>query len=212
MHGGTKKAGIASPSFKNGRYSTAIPARLVPAYDQSRADASRLDLDDEIDLIHARIEDLCKTVDQGSSGETWTALFDAAREFEQFERKAMSTSNEGKRAEWLAERDERMRMIVTLTQAGMSDYAAWREVLNLVERRRKLVETQSKRQIALQTLMTEEQSNWLLARLQSILLTHVTDRTALNAIALELEGLYKTSPQIRQLPSAAPPDADPFAP
>ena len=50
LHGGKSPAGLASPHYKDGRYSKALPARLAARYATAEADPRLLELRDEVAL------------------------------------------------------------------------------------------------------------------------------------------------------------------
>jgi len=187
MHSGKALAGIASPAFKHGRYSRRLPERMLPRYDEARADREYLALSDDIALIDSRIEDVLTRVDTGECGENWRALAMAVKEFNEFERKAQGTTNEGKRDEYLRDRDERMRSICLLVEAGISDIAAWNELAGWLERRRRTVETEQKRLIAMQEMVTADQVALIHGRYIGIIKRNVTDPATLGAISRELD-------------------------
>jgi len=58
MHGGNSPAGIASPSFKHGRYSKVLPVRLAERYAEAKADPELTNLEDEIAVTVVRLCEL----------------------------------------------------------------------------------------------------------------------------------------------------------
>ena len=185
MHRGKALSGIAHPNLTTGRYSKNLPTRMMATYQERLADGNSLALNDDLALLDSRLEDVLAKVDTGETGETWAALLDAAREFEKSERAAQSCANEAKKAEYKADREEAMRTILVLCQAGMADYSAWAEVKSLLEQRRKAVETETKRRVLMQHLMTAEQATLMQAAVLDIIKRNVTDRPTLAAIAAD---------------------------
>ena len=185
LHGGLSLSGIASPSLKSGRYSKNLPTRLMEKYDAARKDGDLLALRDDLALLDARLEDVLAKVDTGESGETWKALLSAVHEFDSAERALESCDSEVKRANWKHDREEAMRTIIVLCQAGMSDYAAWSEVKSLLESRRKISETEQKRLVAMQQMITNDQLAVLQANILASIKRHVTDPIALRGLAAE---------------------------
>ena len=57
LHGGATPRGIDSPHFKHGRYSKAMPDRLIEKYETARNDPDLITMRDDIALIDARIMD-----------------------------------------------------------------------------------------------------------------------------------------------------------
>ena len=185
MHGGKTPLGIGLPQTTTGRYSKNLPTRLMATYKDRLQDANILALNDDLALLDSRLEDVLAKVDTGETGETWAALLDAVHEFEKAERGATLTDNAEKRAEWTHDREEAMRTIIVLCQAGMADYAAWNEIKSLLEQRRKAVETETKRRVLMQQLMTAEQATLMQSAVLDIIKRNVTDRPTLAAIAAD---------------------------
>lgn len=185
MHGGKSLSGIAHPTLTTGRYSKNLPTRLMATYKERLADTNILALNDDLALLDARLEDVLAKVDTGETGETWAALLSAVHEFEEAERAARSTDNAVKRAEWTHDREEAMRTIIVLCQAGMADYTAWNEVKHILEQRRKSVETETRRRVLMQQLMTAEQATLMQAAVLDIIKRNVSDRPTLAAIAAD---------------------------
>ena len=194
MHGGKSLSGMASPSLVSGRYSKHLPTRLMEKYQAARQDSELLALRDDIALLDARLEDLLAKVDTGETGETWKALLETVHEFEKIERALASCDNEKKKAGFKAGREEAIRTIIVLCQEGMADYAAWNAVRGVLEQRRKTSETEQKRLVSMQQMITAEQAMLRDARIQSAILRHVTDPAALRALAAEFRSLALDSP------------------
>lgn len=185
MHGGKALSGIAAPALKTGRYSKHLPTRLMDRYQEARIDADLLALRDDIALLDARLEDVLAKVDTGEAGETWRALQETVHEFEKAERGANSTTRETKKAEYNHDREEAMRTIIVLCQAGMSDYAAWNEVKALLEQRRKHAETEQKRLVAMQQMITASDAVLMQTAILDIIKRNVTDRATLIALSAD---------------------------
>ena len=185
MHRGKAVSGIAHPNMTTGRYSKNLPTRLMATYNDRLTDANILALNDDLALLDARLEDVLAKVDTGETGETWRALLDAVQEFDKAERAAQFCTSETKKAEYKADREESMRTIIVLCQAGMADYTAWNEVKAILEQRRKAVETETKRRVLMQQLMTAEQATLMQSAVLDIIKRNVTDRSTLAAIAAD---------------------------
>lgn len=174
MHGGKTPAGPALPQFHTGKYSKFLPARLTERYGEALTDSNLLALREEVSLLDARLADVLGRVDTGESGALWKAVDGAFRLYQTF--KGIDPVKE-------------LRAFADLEaaiQAGIADYAAWGEVLILIEQRRKLVESERKRLVEMQQMITTEQAMTLLAVVVDTVRRHVTDRVALAAISAEL--------------------------
>lgn len=189
MHGGKSLTGIASPVLASGRYSKNLPTRMMGRYAESRQESDQLALREDIALIDARLEDMLAKVDTGESGETWKALQESVHAFDAAERKANYATTPDTRDRWKTEREEAMRTIIVLCQEGMADYAAWNEIKSLLEQRRKVSETEQKRLVAMQQMITAEQAMLMQSQVLDIIRRNVTDRSTLAAIASDFRSL-----------------------
>jgi hypothetical protein len=176
MHGGKTPGGIASPHYKTGRYSGQLPARMASRYAESQSDAQLLELRDEVSLIDARIMDLLGRVDTGESGKVWKELKAAHSEL-------VEANAKGDRIGIVTA----MYRIGTLIGEGADDYAAWNEVLTVVEQRRRMVESERKRLVELQQTLTIEQAMLMIGALTGIIRAHVTDARTLAAISADID-------------------------
>ncbi len=81
-------------------------------------------------------------------------------------------------------------------------HVVWQDVSAYVEQRRKLVETEQKRLIAMQQMMTAEQAALLLGAVAGVIRKHVNDRPTLAAISADLAQLAMVEPTVgRALPA-----------
>jgi len=146
-HGGLTPRGVASPHYKHGRYSKYVPTRLMERYVESVHDPELLNLSAEIALVDARVADVLGRVDSGESGRRWRELGALRAQFLAAQRR---------------QDDETMReVLVDILNAigqGQRDFEAWAEVVDLLERRRRLVESEQKRRIAMQLVVKVEEA------------------------------------------------------
>lgn len=170
IHGGKSPAGEASPQFQTGRYSRVLPRRLLARYDEAQHDSRLLELHDEISLLDARLADVLGRVEQGDSRDLWKALREAL-------------------ADYHAGNDNAIRTIGGLIERGIADWAAWGEVSKLIGQRASLVESERRRLVEMQQMVTAEQASTLIVRMAAIVRRYVTDRDSLAAISAELAGL-----------------------
>lgn len=147
LHGGKSLRGIASPSFKDGRHSRFLPKRLIDRYAAGLDDPDLLELRPEIALLDAHLSELLDALDIGSHGDLWDdlgALWDryqtAVREGD---RKSQQTL---------------IPEIAAVVETGADVNGTWRQVVRLMEQRRKMVETEQRRLTAAQQMVTVEQT------------------------------------------------------
>ncbi len=147
VHGGLTPGGIASPHWKHGRYSKYAPTRLIERYIEAQSDSEILNLTEEIALVDARIADVLKRVDAGESGQIWSELQEKRKKFLGAQRK----QDQETMAEALTD-------ILNLVARGHADWSAWLEVMNLIERRRRLVESEQRRRMSMHLLIKVEEA------------------------------------------------------
>lgn len=170
MHNGNAPRGIASGRYKHGRnskYLTAIPARLQSGYKAARQRDDLLELNNEIALLDTRLADVLSRVDTGEAGKLWSDLQNALTAFQNAKAKGLAG---------VPEMNQHLATIESLIQQGVSDWAAWHEVSRLLEQRRKLVESERKRAVEQQEVITSQQAYLLFNALLSVIHEHVTDR------------------------------------
>jgi hypothetical protein len=175
IHGGKIPRGHALPQTTHGRYSKHLPTRMLANYVQSRDDPEMLALSNEIALIDSRTLDLLNRVDSGESGAIWRDLQATYKEL-----------REANQAGDVATARQLLLDLGSLITKGHADYAAWVDVRLLIEQRRKLVESERKRLVDMQQMITAEQAMLLISRLHDTVMRHVDDPGARAAIADDL--------------------------
>lgn len=176
LHGGASLAGIASPTFVSGRYSKYLPPRMMERYVEARDDAELIDLREEVALTDTRLADLLKQVDTGESGALWAKLQGAFAQYVKLK------DDPSKRLEAFAA----FSLCESLIEQGLSDRFAWAEIGGLIEQRRKLVESETKRLKDLQQNITAERAMLLIRAVADVVKKHVTDPKQLAAISADL--------------------------
>jgi hypothetical protein len=176
LHGGKSLVGSACPHFRSGRYSAYVPERLRARYEQAEDDAELLSLRSELALLDARLMDLLSRVDSGESGHLWADLKRAHREFKI-----------AQRGEDVARMHATLARVEHLIDSAVQDHVAWAEIGGLIEQRRRLAESESKRIVMLQQTITAEQALAMMRAIVDILTRHVRDRKVLSDIVVELQ-------------------------
>lgn len=177
-HGGTQPVGVASPNYKHGRYSQAMPKRLNDTYERVRADKDFLNLSEQFYLLETRLQDTMKRADLGEAGALWLELGKQWRAF-----KTARTSGDVPGMQLAID------TIDQLVSRGTGEAAAWQEMFGIIERQRKVVETEQKRRVAMQAMVTTERMNLILDRLVGVIDTHVHEPKARQAMAAAIRQL-----------------------
>ncbi len=178
LHGGESVSGIASPTFKTGRYSKVLPAALAARYETSLKDEELLALRDEIALLDARLNDLLTTLKVGAARKLWDILRGHYEDL----RAAMGRRDTD--AAGLA-----LRALGAAIDTGSTESESWAEIYSLIDQRRRLAESEGKRLVQMQQVITTEQALVLLSRIQQAIVENVTDKRALAAIAATISEL-----------------------
>ena len=175
MHGGKTPQGIALPQTKQGRYSQHLPSRLLATYETAKTDPELLALRDEVALIDARLTDLLKRVETGESGAVWRQVRETFAEY----RTAKATNK-------TAEADSALCELESLITRGVADELAWIDVRATLEQRRKLVESERKRLVEMQQMVSADQAMLMVRALTAAVREHVRDPAVLRAITDDL--------------------------
>lgn len=181
-HGSKSLAGVASPTFKHGRYSSVIPTHLTEQYEQARTDPDLLGIQEDIRLHDALLRGALDAMSRGEAGELWVKLKESWRDYQ-------NVKKGRKKDEQAVSEDEALAMIGWLIQEGYQDYMARIEVRQMIQERARLVDAEGKRlERASQTLTTNQAMSLAQALLQAVL-SHVSDRNTLARIQAEFMGL-----------------------
>jgi hypothetical protein len=189
MHGGKSLRGPGHPNFQTGRYSMVLPSRLLARYRDAEEDAELTSLRSELALVDARLADVLSRVDTGESGARWWALLKAHRAF----RHAKASGDITKMQEALA-------AFETHLAAGGQDYETWHDVCQLIEQRRKLADSETRRLVTLQQMISAEQAMLMMGVIVDTIARHITDRQVLSNIVTDLQRLGHAGDAVYRLP------------
>ncbi len=180
LHGGRSLAGVASPRYRHGRYSRVLPRGLAERYERALADPDLLGLRAEVALIDARLDEVLERLDPDQSEALRLAL---QAVYDQLQAAATAADGEALGAA--------VARLGELALRGQADAAAWDQVLNLIERRRTLVQAEWKRLVLLRQVMTVDQAEAMVVYLTDSIRRHVTDPAALAAIVDDVRRLQE---------------------
>jgi hypothetical protein len=188
LHGGATPAGLASPNFQTGRYSRYLPAHLLADFEAAKSDVELNECRDELALLDARMGQLAQRLQSGKDADMWALLCmqftDLASGFDSFLSLIKPESDAQKTA--IKETTQALESCrLTMNEVRASE-STWREMYALVEQRRKLVETESRRLKDMQQLITVERAMGLISALADSVRRNVTDRKQLAAIQSDL--------------------------
>ncbi|MDQ3653669.1 MAG: hypothetical protein M3457_01140 [Chloroflexota bacterium] len=172
MHGGKSLVGPASGTYKDGIYSKVLPTRLLRRYQDARSDTELLALRDQVALIDTRLYDVLGRVESGESSQLWRELRSAYTAMQAAQKNGDTASLRLALVE-----------IGDLIERGHGDWAAWADVRSLIRDRKSLVESERKRLVEMQQMVTSTQAMTLVTALVEAVHANVTDPDALRAIS-----------------------------
>lgn len=168
IHGGKTPRGTASPHFRHGRYSKAAPVHIRQRYEDGLNDETLLALDHEIALLDSRTQDILSGLNGAAIGEMWLEL-----------RAAYQAMLEASRSQNFGAGQEAFETIGRIITQGATDFESWMQIGALVEQRRKLVDTETKRRIAAGQMLTAEEAMILVAQLEDTIQRRLGDQPQL---------------------------------
>lgn len=177
-HGGKSLSGVASPSFKTGRWSKDLPTRLAALYEQTQTDDSLVSLRDDIRLIDTLILGKLDKLESGESGKAWGLMRDSVD--------ALHVALDKEDYAGLSKALRDMRDVIDMRVAH---YATEAEIRNQLEQRRKLIETEQKLTLQGEQAITVEKAMLMIGALAGILKAHIHDAPTLNAIQTDIRAI-----------------------
>ena len=178
MHGGRTLMGLAAPRLKTDRYAKFLSTRLATEYERAAHDPEPLALRHELAVVDVRIHDLLGRVEVGEAGRLWRQA-----------RAAWQTMKHVQAEGRPLVQTRAARELDGLLAQAVGDDAAWHEIIQLIEQRRKLIETEAKRLVAMQQMMTKEEAMRWVDTIVAVLTRHVVDRETLEKISLDVNAL-----------------------
>lgn len=174
IHGGKSPKGMLVNTYKTGKYSKYLPARMQERYTAAVNDSELLSLRSDLALMEARIADLLTRVDTGEAGKAWQEIKAVYRD--------LSYNFNAKNTTGVMRSMADMQGIL---DRGYADYQAWNELQACLEQKRRLQESEQKRLVAMGQMVTAEEGMGLAMALLNAVRSVVSDRRQLSAIQNE---------------------------
>lgn len=178
MHGGKNPVGAAHGRFKHGGFSDILPERLLETYQE---EAEKLDLTSQrehLALVNTLIKSTAAELEGSLPSEIWEDTKLLAAE-------ARDAIAEGEISRGVAMLDR----ITTLAYQGEKATATENRIVGLIERSRKLSETETKREYARASAVTAAQMAVVIGHLQHSINANVSDPLARGRIAADFARL-----------------------
>lgn len=187
LHGGMTPVGKDSPHWKTGRYSKHLPQNLLERYRESASDPDLLAMRDEIALLDARITELLGQLNSGGGIEDWSNIRDTWEMFLELQDRAATAGIEQRELDRIQRSmGETIRNMTRIIRMGHRNISLWHEIQRVMEDRRRIVTTESKRLSDMHQMITAEQATGMVLRLIDVVKTRVTDKEILGQIASDL--------------------------
>ncbi|MDP9477423.1 MAG: hypothetical protein M3R38_17360 [Actinomycetota bacterium] len=180
-HGGKSPVAAGSPHYKDGsrsKYRAIFSGDALEHYAWAREDPRYLEMREEMAVLDTLFVEELKRARVGGGTALWEELGSAWERF-----KAARPETDAATA------GRCLRRVGELIEEGASRIAAQREALEIVERKRKLSETERRRIVDAERMITEAQAMSFVAVLGGIIRTHVTDQETLAAIHADIAKL-----------------------
>jgi hypothetical protein len=124
-----------------------MPTHLVTRYEASIHDPDILDQHHEIGVLEARLGFLLSQVDRGDAQSHWEQL-----------QTAKTAMEEARRGGDVKAQGKHFATIMRLIDEGAGDAARWEEIYTVIGRRRTVVDSERKRQVEMQAMMTAREA------------------------------------------------------
>lgn len=190
VHGGASlPAGESHPRFKHGRYSKVTPRGLLSTYHAGLSDPNILEMNDELALLGARTSQLLTRAETGESEDRWKAAQDMMRSLLSFE----ASDDEENRSEAIAELGKIL--------FGKNDYESWREIIGVIDMRRKVASVERARLQAAKQTVTLAQLLAFAGAVSGIINGRISDPVTRSQIAEDIRRLMTREGVGSELPS-----------
>ena len=155
-HGGAALVGPQNGNYKDGKYSKYFPAALRTKYHEFLEDPDLTTNRQEIAALEVRLSQLIEHVEEDMSARTWAQW---TRLWNQFIL-AVRSGDGLKQAELVGLMDE-------FVSSRNDQDRAWNDIERMADTRRKLADSEQKRLVAMNQMLTVEQAMMLMASLIS---------------------------------------------
>ena len=176
-HGGKSLKGFASATFKTGLRSKYMPQGLGRRFSAAMRDPELLRLEKDVGLVEARLLELIQRVDKSGAAQLWANVQGAFAEFQE----ALHGGDKATVSVALNELGDRINR-------GAADWQTWGEIMQVIEQRRKLIDSIRKHEVQSAEIVTLTEAQVLFSGMAHLVREHVKDKQALRAIA---EGFAK---------------------
>lgn len=197
-HGGASPKGLDHPRTKHGGYSKYLPDALKDKYKEATTNEELLSLKDEMALVTTRLYELAEMVDEAGGKKKYAEIVDLWRRWHK------AKSMDSKNARYIKQDlDEAIEHIE-------KDLQIWDEVTNLVNMKRKLVDSEQRKLNNLQQYVPTEKVMLFIGAVMDVVSNEIE---GLEGVMMDEEMVGKTistiSKKIEQLSNKNPENYNP---
>jgi hypothetical protein len=171
-----------------------LPERLLKRFDAVVNDPELISVRALLGLTGVRITELLEKIPSQESGEAWRSIGQGLHSLERVIQLAESLDDADR-----VEIQEWVDHLKDFYRSAKNERAVWKELFDVIERARRLADTETSRERVLQANLTSQQAIALFNKLFHILAAEVPDPDQRARIGLQLRGLLAPSPE-RVLP------------
>ena len=175
LHNGNAACGPAIGTFKHGRYSKVLPQRLLQKYEAARKDPELLSHQAELRLIDAHLGELLEQIKDCNGPDVVRRAREAWKDLQ-----AAKANNDN---EGTAKAFDVLGEVLTSTEGNT---IGWSEVREVVDLRRKILETETRRLKDSEATLTIEQGLTMIGYLNSAIRKAVNAHTTVDIARLIL--------------------------
>lgn len=175
FHGGRALVGTLNPNFKDGSRSKYVPKKLISTYEDALADEDLMNLRMDVGLLETRLRNLMGRLDE----------FDGVGVFPKL-RACLDRMHASPNPDVRVAAFEEMERLINM---GMAEEVAWAEIRDILEQRRRAIESERKRMVEMHQMITVEQMFIMISAISASVKKHVQDNSALIAISADIKKL-----------------------
>lgn len=166
-HGGKTPRGVESPHYRGKAWSKDLPTRLADRVRAGLEDPNLIGLREELALLDARLAELIERLSTHEDGDAWLNVSRATGRIHKIV--------EDQPGNWFDLLAEELDVLVAACTAHSSDAKTWDDIQNVLEQRRKMADTERKREEFEADAVTRNQWATFLTSVQTAIMEEVTD-------------------------------------
>ncbi len=198
FHGGQQRRGEDNPLFKGRGYTRDMPERILHRFAEAMEDPELGGLASEIALLDARIGEVLAKMPAHESLVGWAIMGSGLGTLNSALSHLLAALPEDDPS-----RQDMELALETMTEAltdANAEYRAWENIESLIQQRRRVVDTERKRESELKANMTYKEVLVFIAQLQTALVEEISDKELLQRIGRRIRRVLHFKARSRLLP------------